>query len=263
MGHRTGKLLLIGLGWFLAGMAAPLQAFVHISADKPRLAGSAAAPEVVFVWDGAAPAIEDKEDFMDGVWADLDDASLMQVLLTLAMGKWNEVEGSWLVLQLQVENGQQADSRDGIHALVLAEDVSLSVAAFASPVYRSDKPEAEQTAAEKDTGIIHDCDITVSSRSVSAKSLFSTLIHELGHCIGLGHPHANWNSIMSYGRPSGSAHLGLDDMAGLIYLYSTDDEPPRELVACGTTGSKQTGVWPGLLLLVPVFFGCRRRQKPC
>ena len=93
------------------------------------------------------------------------------------------------------------------------------------------------------------------------------ITHEIGHCLGFGHSHTNWNSIMSYAWLSGSnGKLGLDDMAGLIFLYPDPNygSDVKETVACGTIGNK-TGAGIPFLLILPLLLAgialVRKGQK--
>ena len=112
-----------------------------------------------------------------------------------------------------------------------------------------------------ENGIIKDCDITIGDQEQSLGSLALTITHELGHCLGLGHPHTSYKSIMSYSNPERTLELSADDMAGIIYLYpdtafEADDVEP---LACGTTGIKfdeTVATYLGLffLLMIPFIF---------
>lgn len=224
------------LKFFLIITSMQSQAFVHVSADKPRLPSSLNDPEVLFYWDGSLPSIKDKGEFEGGVYQELEDSEFFLALLRLAFQKWNEVDGSYLVMTPILDPTASIDGDDSRNSIVVKSIDSLSAAAFAQPFNRSTKNESDQSEAESDTNTIHDCDISVSKKSVKAKELFSTLVHEIGHCIGLGHPHTNYHSIMSYARPSGTNRLGLDDMAGIIFLYPEDEQDVKEIVPCGSIG---------------------------
>lgn len=235
--------------------------FVHVSPDKPHLPSTIDHPEIAFYWNGSYPTIKSKEDLAGGIYKDLDDEAFFQQLLTLAFQKWNDIEGAFLVMTVATDTNASIDEEDDRNSIVVSSVDNISTAAFAQPVNRSTKPASEQTDNEKDVHIIHDCDITISDKSVDAKFLFSTLIHEIGHCVGLGHPHTSYKSIMSYARSEGATTLGLDDEAGIIYLYPEDPTTAKELVSCGALGLVPVHI-TGLLLLLPLLLLNGRRLAP-
>lgn len=240
-------------------------AFVHVSSEKPKLPVTVDAPEIEFYWDGSVPKLKEKS-FKGGPDANLDDRAFVLQLLQNAFQVWNEVPGSYLAMVPIEDASASIDAEDGRNSIVVAGLDSLSTAAFAQPYSRSTKDEAEQTSFEADPGIIHDCDITIADTEVDAQSLYSILIHEIGHCVGLGHPHTNYNSIMSYSREQGATSLGLDDVAGTIFLYPRDEQDVQEVIQCGSLGSTSgaSGRWflllPLLLVLAKPSFGRWRRE---
>lgn len=223
----------------------PALAFVHISQKKPHLPVSPANPTVTFYWNGESPSLKNKEEILDGIFADASDQALMEALLVRAMNTWNSVETAYLDFQMQVDPTVANDKDDGIYSIVVEEQDSKSVAAAAQPNFADE-------GGERNGKIIFDCDISVSSAKVDAKALLRTLVHELGHCIGLGHPHSNYHSIMSYSGLSDSAELGLDDKAGITFLYPEEDisQDVRYLTTCGTVGGGDGG--GGALLFTPL-----------
>jgi hypothetical protein len=113
---------------------------------------------------------------------------------------------------------------------------------------------------------IQDCDIIVDPNTGDAEFLLYALIHELGHCLGLGHAHDNYKAIMGYSRSSKIAKLGADDMAGVIFLYpdpAYGNPDTQELVnlKCGTVGP--INLMGGRLVLILVFllpFSFRKKR---
>ncbi len=234
----------------MAGFSEPLYAFVHISPLKPHLPVSREHPTITFQWNGDAPSLSDKAEVLNGAYADASDTALMGALLNEAVKRWNDVESSYLNFEVVVTPGVVKDQEDEIYAIVVENQDSQAVAAAALPIFVSDHPNASPN--KKSGRIIFDCDISVSSSGVGAKSLLKTLIHEMGHCLGLGHPHSNYHSIMSYANISGSSQLDLDDKAGISFLYPADgnSEKVRYLTSCGRIEGNGAG---GLaLLLLPL-----------
>lgn len=233
-------------------ISSPALAFVHISQLKPRLPVNPDNPAVTFLWNGDAPELTEKEDVLDGSFADSSDQDLMAALLTRAMNTWNSVPTAYVVLNLQQDASASVDENDETFSIVVEAQDSQAVAAAALPSFLTRDP--DPTALENDPHVIHDCDITVSNSSVSAKSLLRTLVHELGHCLGLGHPHSSYRSIMSYSSLDDSANLALDDKAGVSFLYPepSESEDVRYLTSCGVVSGHHAGAgfWWALPLLI-------------
>ncbi len=95
------------------------------------------------------------------------------------------------------------------------------------------------------------CNIEVLDSS-SILSLKKTILHELGHCLGLGHsliPEA----IMSYSLNKNSYALDVDDQAAIARLYPSDGSDPELPLGCGISPhskSSNTAVMY-LILLAP------------
>lgn len=219
--------------------------FVLLSDHKASLPVTPEAPTLTFVWDGNAPTITAKEKFMDGRYKDLDDKAAMAAIIAEAMGLWNSVPGSFVVLAVSEGEGASMNPEDLRFSIVTEHNANASSAAFAVPRWTDSSPET-----------IADCDVTISDRSTEAKSLAYTLAHELGHCLGLGHVHTNYNSIMGYSRTAYDFRLGADDKAGVIYLYpdpSLVEAKPKELI-CGAIGGSAS-TQKSLSLAVLLFGG--------
>ncbi|MBI2603882.1 MAG: matrixin family metalloprotease [Deltaproteobacteria bacterium] len=217
------RLALLFLVCFLCSKA---HAFVLLSGPaEATLPATETSPTITFQWDGNVPSLKDIDEVLDGRWKNLSDNDVMEQALLFALNVWSEVPGSFLKLSLQTSPGAEISDQDHIYSIVVKQDKNLTTSAFAVP-----RVEGE---------MIVDCDISISDKTHSLNSLVYTLIHELGHCIGLGHNHTNYGALMGYSRYTRSLRLGADDMAGLIYLYpdSTYDGEVNDLYGCGRAGN--------------------------
>lgn len=92
---------------------------------------------------------------------------------------------------------------------------------------------------------------------VSYSGMQKTILHELGHCAGLGHtliPQA----IMSYRLEENSFALDIDDKAAVARLYPADGSKPHLPRGCAVGavrgGDRWQGLWLLLLLVLPVLW---------
>lgn len=221
LGRKAGFLAVFAAAPWLSG-------FVLLSDHAAKLPVSVDSPVMTFNWDGNYPSISEKEKFLGGRYKDLEDKDFMAALIAESMTLWNAVPGAYVTLAV-TEGPASMEPTDKIFSIVTKKNPNQSSAAFAVPQMSDDDPTT-----------IADCDVTISDRSTPAKDLAFTLTHELGHCLGLGHAHTNYDAIMGYSRTARDLRLGADDMAGIIYLYPDPalvSAKPKEII-CGAAGAE-------------------------
>lgn len=236
-----------------AGLMSPAFGFVLLSgSSEARLPSTPENPVITFLVSPAAPPISEKDAFASGLGRVLSESSYWLFLVQAAMDEWNDVRGSYIRLEAELSDAATLDKSDGVYSIV-SSSTNFTTAAYARPEITDD--------------VIGDCDIAVSERGARAESMAFTLMHELGHCLGLGHNHGDYKAAMSYAREQRDLSLGLDDEAGLIYLYPAPGvEPPRELIACGAIAGQDGKQRPlttplHLLLLLPIAVAALRMGK--
>ncbi len=101
-------------------------------------------------------------------------------------------------------------------------------------------------------GMIH-CTMTVATNT-SYVTIAKTLLHEFGHCLGLGHtlmPEA----IMSYSVEQNSFSLSIDDVAAVTRLYPINGGDPQLPKGCAVMSRAGVGnMYAGVLLCLPLVF---------
>ncbi len=236
-----------------------LTGFVLLGKDAAKLQATPESPNITFHWssDGKAPQLSEKDKYKDGTYVNYSDADLTPILIQEAMDQWNNVRGSYLRLQMQTEAGDLTiDKEDKVNNMVVKHAGNASMAAYAAP-------QVENGATE-----ISDCDIVINDNKVTVLNFLETVTHELGHCVGLGHPHTHYGAIMSYSRSGKSYRLSADDKAGAVYLYpdpAYGSGSEQNLVACGSIRGKNAGPtggpWLYWALSLPVVVSLLRKRK--
>jgi len=228
------------------------------SGDPVRLNVSPENPKVFFRIAGTPPEFEDKDKFLDGKYAALSDADFFKAMVLEAMKRWNDVEDAFIELALSTENGTAADAEDNINTIIFSSG-SWSDAGSALP---------KQGTTEQDSRYIVDCDISLDAEKDPQKLAF-TVLHELGHCLGLLHPHYSTKSVMSYATINKNLELTLDDKAGVTILYPVSYEKRKNLIPlCGSLpaltphrGTTSTAAWALMAPLAICALGLLKRRK--
>lgn len=233
---RPSTRLISALVWFLTTSGFTLLGGMWDS----RLPATPSDPVITFVWNGVSAFPEDlPSSFVEiakPAHLSEEEYSLeahTKHLITEALNIWSDIPGSYIKLELAEETDANLKSNliDQTFAIIVESEKPTSpqlTAAFAIPHFKTDDP-----------SIIDDCDITIIRFLNSPDTLLTTIIHELGHCLGLGHPHEKTSSIMSYANVTYEAKLSADDHAGIIYLYPEGGDIGRENFlyhACGALG---------------------------
>lgn len=240
---RLLPLLLLTCPWLngFVLLSGPSEAKLDVSRDKPT---------AEFVLADDLPRISGKNKFLNGKYADLNDQEFWEAMVKETMAVWNNVADSYVQLTVTTASGVKADGDDNIHSIV-SGSTSASASAFARP--------------KIDGSVIRDCDITIGKATNIASSLAFTLLHELGHCLGLGHNHSNYDAVMGYSRTSKKLRLGLDDEVGLVYLYPNDNvSSAKETLGCAVISSASSSMLPLAVLLSPLIMlliGLIRRHR--
>ncbi|MCB9228763.1 MAG: matrixin family metalloprotease [Deltaproteobacteria bacterium] len=176
--------------------------------------------------------IEDKKNIITyEVKTDQPDyLDYYQILTDIAAGQWTDVPGSLLILS-PVEQG-------------LAE-ITLSFQQTIDAPFSAGYAEFDQIT---DDGIPEHCRIYIlTADRLNQDQLLRVILHETGHCLGLGHsliPEA----VMSY-RSDNRTSLDLDDMAALSRLYPYDEAyslPP----GCGIGAYRSQASYMLLTILI-------------
>jgi Matrixin len=102
------------------------------------------------------------------------------------------------------------------------------------------------------------CSVHITANdSSNYEALEKTTLHELGHCLGLGHSLIA-NSIMSYALDKNSFALSLDDQAAISRLYPLDGSKPKLPTGCAISLAPSDDLKPGIFLVIlnfPIIFG--------
>lgn len=152
---------------------------------------------------------------------------------------WSSVSNSYF-RYAEVQEGEVAQVTVNLNRSIDGYAVSSGYAVF--DAYEDKKPS-------------HCSIFILVDDSFSQNSVAKTILHELGHCVGLGHsliPEA----IMSYQLAKNQFALDIDDEAAVTRLYPASGDEPKLPPGC-SVGSMPRGQSIGnwMLLLVPFWVG--------
>lgn len=164
-------------------------------------------------------------------------------LVTEVSEIWNDVPSSYVEMT-PVADGEVAMITINYDGAIAGGETSAGYAEF---------------DASDEHGPKH-CSIHIAAPSgIDWGGLAKTTLHEVGHCLGLGHSVVP-ESIMSYYLDRNNFGLALDDEAAVARLYPTDGSSPRKPVGC-TIGAAPSGGVNFLLFLIllsPIPYVSRR-----
>jgi len=100
------------------------------------------------------------------------------------------------------------------------------------------------------------CSIYIpTGQSASLEDFSKTILHEFGHCLGLGHSVIP-QSIMSYSLDRNAFALDVDDEAAVSRIYPAKDDNEKLNTGCAIAKNSRGGKarWLALLLLPLILF---------
>lgn len=167
------------------------------------------------------------------------DIALYEPFVDEAALMWTEVSSSYFELE-KAADGAQPQIRIKLKSEIAGGGFSAGFAEF----------------LEDDEGNVAGCQIEIQIPSnLSLHSFSKTALHEMGHCLGLGHSLVP-EAIMSYSLEKNSFDLDLDDIAAVSRLYPMDGLDPQLPPGCGL-GHIRSG-WA--LLLLPLLWPLKRKK---
>lgn len=197
-------------------------AYVFLAPQRPRLVPSDGQTQLFYL-TSQAPVFEDKQSFEEGYYADYSDDETFALLVQRAMNYWNEIPSISIQLKVAEERKGVIDSEDNLFSVGVAK-ITTVASGLAYPA-----------ADENNLSRLRDCDIQVGTDIDSIPSFLFVMIHEFGHCLGLGHNHSDPSAIMGYWQPRNEVALGLDDIAGVLSLYPPKaGEKTNAFAPCGS-----------------------------
>ncbi|MBF0289879.1 MAG: matrixin family metalloprotease [SAR324 cluster bacterium] len=159
----------------------------------------------------------------------------IETALENSMRRWSEVRGSYFQFENLEDSSPELFEEDTTLGDTSPKyDDGLNVIGFSSDV---PSPFAGFTRFKVKGDHITEADVYLGKGlDLTEKTLESLVTHELGHAFGLGHDHADVESVMSYGRDSKRLRLGVDDVIGITTIYPKSGREPKPDLGCTTIG---------------------------
>ncbi len=173
---------------------------------------------------------------------DPGDEAFFETAIEDSVLMWNAVSDSYLQYS-RADSGEFAQ-------------VTINISADTGDNYSSGFAIFDQS---NEDGPIH-CDITVGTNN-TYEGFAKTILHELGHCFGLGHSLIP-TAIMSYKLDQNSFDLDLDDTAAISRLYPADGSQAQLPMGCGVSSMQRSmdRTTSILCLLLPLILLIGRRS---
>jgi hypothetical protein len=166
------------------------------------------------------------------------DAIVYQQAVVQAAEMWNDVSSSYF-FYAQAAEGESAQVTINLESALTDAPFSAGYAMF-----------DEMTTDGKP---IH-CNISIGLNVHNTSlELAKTVMHELGHCLGLGHsliPEA----IMGYQLEKNNFELDIDDQAAISRLYPADGSDPALPPGCSIGFGRDKNFFGLFLLFLPMMF---------
>ena len=172
-----------------------------------------------------------KAIYLETVFEGDIDEEMVSAITWQAVDKWNSIPN---VL---------------VHIASVPENASASISIKFSATNGSESTAGYAIFDASDGAYPTHCSIEIYTADYISVDLAKTVLHEIGHCIGLGHSLVP-EAIMSYRLDKNAFALDLDDVAAVSRLYPIDKKEAQLPLGCAVgSGGAPEGRGHGTLLL--------------